>query len=567
MSKASRITIMRWLRGLAAGVGLALMPLAVHAQSVVVPADALDAMIADAGLEGRIAQVNGPRTLHLGAEADMLHLGPASRLLVTLSALRLAERGLLDLDAPVKALYPGLHDRFLFEHWPTARQLMAETGGFAVPPYIGQTAKLDPYLQRSDPPGIWPREDVAGWALLVAILETAADKPFGDIMRDEVLVPLGLTVADWQAGDGPQTQLTVLAAKGSNRLVATLARLLTRNRDAAGGRYLSPELFDALTARLAWSTPLSPDGRTSGLMLRHSQGRRYLMSLPGCGVTFTAYPDADLTLIFKPAEPCTPAVDIGSLAMMVAASFVPPAPDVTFADPVLPARLQPVDGLFRARPEAPNPSLQVRFRQVLQPVLGLYAPVEGEGYLQIDADVRISIASRNGWRWETGDGQVLALDPAAPFDRFLLDGRVYERVAPTAEARYALWPLALILPVLISGIAFRRVRVHRGWRFTGTLSAVTLLLLGAGVAGEWFLWAPALYDWDMPWLVTCARIVLFTGLLAAMGLTLMMLALLKDPAPPRNLLTRFHLLVLGLAGLATVILAGVWGLASSFSAT
>ncbi|WCL54819.1 serine hydrolase [Gimibacter soli] len=548
-------------------MALAFAAVPAWAQSVVVPADALDAMIADADMEGRIAHVNGPRIMHLGADADMLDLGPASRLVVALSALRLAEQGLLDLDAPVKRLYPGLHDRFLFEHWPTARQLMAETGGFAVPPYIGRTTSLAPYLQRSDPPGIWPRDDAAGWALLVAILETAAGKPFGDIVRDEVLMPFGLTAADWQAGKGPQAQLAALSAKGSNRLVATLARLMTRNRDAAGGRYLSPDMFDALTIRLAWETPLTRDGRTGGLMLRHWQGRRYLTSLPGCGVTFAAFPDADLTLIFKPVTPCTRETDISGFTTMVATSFVPPTPDVTFADPLLPTRLQPVDGLFRARPDAPSPSLQARFRQVLAPTIGLHAPLEGEGYLKVDKDVRVAISSKDGWRWETGNGRVLVLDPAAPFDRFILDGKLYERVAPTADPRYALRPIAFLLPILISGAAFLRVAEHGGWRFTGGLSIATILLVGAGTLGELYLWAPALYDLDMPWLIAAARVVLFTGLLAAMGLTLMMLALLKDPAPPRNLLTRFHLLVLGLAGLATVILAGIWGLASSFSAT
>ena len=112
----------------------------------------------------------------------------------------LHERGLLDLDAPVRDYVPSFPEK----EWPvTTRQLMGYVAG--VRQYSDDEELL--YMRRhcdtpldglelfaDDPllfePGTRYRYSPYGWTLVGAVVEAVADEPFLDFLQREVLDPL-----------------------------------------------------------------------------------------------------------------------------------------------------------------------------------------------------------------------------------------------------------------------------------------------------------------------------------------------------------------------------------------
>ena len=111
----------------------------------------------------------------------------------------LHERGLLDLDAPVRNYVPSFPEK----EWPiTTRQLMGHVAGVRNPPFDEALLYMrdhcespldglelfadDPLLF---PPGTRYRHSSYGWTLVGAVVEAAAGEPFLDFMQREVFDP------------------------------------------------------------------------------------------------------------------------------------------------------------------------------------------------------------------------------------------------------------------------------------------------------------------------------------------------------------------------------------------
>jgi CubicO group peptidase (beta-lactamase class C family) len=100
-----------------------------------------------------------------------------------------ADRGLLDLDAPV----PGRYG----EPYPTVRQLLRHRGGFGAHyafHYGPGDSPVDPadYLLPLRPPGTAFEYSNLGYHLLGGVLEQATGRPLAAYLRGEVFEPLGM---------------------------------------------------------------------------------------------------------------------------------------------------------------------------------------------------------------------------------------------------------------------------------------------------------------------------------------------------------------------------------------
>lgn len=139
--------------------------------------------------------------------ATRFRIGGVSETLTAAAAGLLAERGRLDLDAPVQRYVPSFPEK----QWPiSTRQLMAHTAG--IRPYRGeggifQGAHCANEAERvaifaGDPlrfrPGTESRYSTYGWALVGAVIAGAANEPYLDFLQREILAPLGMngTVPD-----------------------------------------------------------------------------------------------------------------------------------------------------------------------------------------------------------------------------------------------------------------------------------------------------------------------------------------------------------------------------------
>jgi len=125
---------------------------------------------------------------------------------IGVALLRLHQRGVLDMDAPVAEWMPELPDSDLI----TPRQLITMTSG--IPDYVPDTDFQEQFF--ADPYQAWTAEQLLGFGLaqprtfapgenwdyshsgivaLGEIMSRAADAPLAEILRDEVLEPAGLT--------------------------------------------------------------------------------------------------------------------------------------------------------------------------------------------------------------------------------------------------------------------------------------------------------------------------------------------------------------------------------------
>jgi CubicO group peptidase (beta-lactamase class C family) len=132
-----------------------------------------------------------------------LPVGELSRLHTATIALRLSERGELDLDAPVSRWLPELFAADVApESQPSVRQLLAHQSGLPWtwlrgswrrpqdPPVMLDRAAA---LHRSHAPGQLTVVSNLGYAALGDVLEAAADLPYAELLAREIVDPLGLT--------------------------------------------------------------------------------------------------------------------------------------------------------------------------------------------------------------------------------------------------------------------------------------------------------------------------------------------------------------------------------------
>jgi D-alanyl-D-alanine carboxypeptidase len=151
-----------------------------------------------------VGHADGGRTIPMPPDASF-YLYSITKMCIAVAALRLAERGQLDLDAPLRERLP----RPGYEGAPTLRQLLAHTGG--LPDYGGTPVYQEAVRDRPEAP--WTADEFlartlplgplfppgAGWAysnvgyLLVRLaLERATGLPLAGLLGDLVFAPLGL---------------------------------------------------------------------------------------------------------------------------------------------------------------------------------------------------------------------------------------------------------------------------------------------------------------------------------------------------------------------------------------
>lgn len=174
-------------------------------------------------------------------------LGSLSKTITALAAMRLAERGKLDLDAPVQKYCPA----FPAKQWTvTARQLLAHLGGvrdynnqkfleeyFSTRHYDSVSESLDVF--KNDPllqePGTKYSYSTYGYNLLGCAIEGASSTTYENYIRENILKPAGMT----QTGVDDTFQIISNRARGYGKTRAGVLRNTaladTSNKIPAGG--------------------------------------------------------------------------------------------------------------------------------------------------------------------------------------------------------------------------------------------------------------------------------------------------------------------------------------------
>ncbi|MCG7287980.1 beta-lactamase family protein [Cellulomonas sp. ACRRI] len=250
--------------------------------------------------------VRGPADAADGVPATSatpFHLCSAAKTLTAVGVLRLARRGVLDLDADVRDLVAL---DVAGPTGPTLRQLLGHRGGVVDPagafePSAGPAAATADVLAGStaahpgpvrvtaEPGAAFAYSD-AGYCVVERAVEVATGRAFADALHDEVATPLGLTATGFWSGEpadaviGPRaevvTRLAASAAAGHDadgRRVA--GRRMHYAGPAASGLWSSPDDLAVLLADLGRAL----DGR-GGVLLDPDQGAALVSDPDGLGV-------------------------------------------------------------------------------------------------------------------------------------------------------------------------------------------------------------------------------------------------------------------------------------------
>ena len=260
----------------------------------------LDAAVAADGtgsLSAAVLQGGRPIWTHATGWADREHdrragpdtvyrVGSISKTITVAAALRLAERGVLDLDDPVARHVPEIEGTVGYERQPraiTLRDLATHTSGLAREPRIrhllaGSVDRWEetllgaiPATRFAHPPGACFDYSNIGAAILGLALRRAAATPFPELIAAEICAPLGLTATGFRPPDD-----RARLATGYERLID--GSISTRDSECqhaergfrvpSGGLYSTPTEI----ATFAWALgPGAPD------VLLSQAGRRAML--------------------------------------------------------------------------------------------------------------------------------------------------------------------------------------------------------------------------------------------------------------------------------------------------
>lgn len=222
-------------------------------------------------------------------------VGAQSQLLIALATLALAERGRLDLDAPLSTLLPELSIADSDPARPlTVRWLLTHHSGLSngrlkdlyTAADTDPVPATEPLLRQIQPPGLYYAYSVAASALLVRLLEGITGTPFLDHAERTIVRPLGLPHASHaRRGDYPRPHRDgrvrpLLLASDAAALgwslsiedLARLAQLLTAPDDSEHNPILSPASVRALYEQQNAGAELAFDQRYGyGFSLNRSQ--------------------------------------------------------------------------------------------------------------------------------------------------------------------------------------------------------------------------------------------------------------------------------------------------------
>ncbi len=246
-------------------------------------------------------------------------LGSLTKQFTAVAVLLLNERGLVDLDAPVKTWLPDAPTAW---DGVTVRHLLSHTSG--VPDFTrmadyealktrpATTAELVARF-RARPldftPGARFAYSNSGYILLTAIVEAASGRPYADFVDEALFRPLGMADTGYDrhgvilsrrasgytpTADGVANAdyVDMSIPTGAGALYSTTYDLLKWEQGLFGGRVLKPASLSALT------TPVLDD-YAMGLLVKSGQGYTLVWhngAIEGFN-TYMAYDPADRTAV------------------------------------------------------------------------------------------------------------------------------------------------------------------------------------------------------------------------------------------------------------------------------
>lgn len=316
------------------------------------------------------------------------HIASVSKPFTAAAIVLLEERNLLRLDDPVSKFVPEIPQS---QQIPL-RSLLTHTSGIPnvndMPEYttlsrFHQSTRSLIDIFKSKPldfsPGTKYAYSNSNYNLLAYIIEQAGHKPYGDFLRENIFVPLGLkdTGHDGDAAeiipgaasgyqprgiDGIENApyLDWSAKTGNGSLYSTTADLLRFIRAYSDGKVIRKSMVDQL-----WT---KGDGNNFGWFVRASHGELAIATngrSPGFTSSVEYYPARKLAIIvlsnsYSPVSQSPIANDLAAMALGKSV----PVPGKIARIGIAEAELSKAAGAYRFGPDFYRPNAEVRIRIV-----------------------------------------------------------------------------------------------------------------------------------------------------------------------------------------------------------
>ena len=337
----------------------------------------------------------GEQSAGVAATAETVYrVGSVSKLFTDIAVMQLAERGEVDIDAPVRGYLPDFAPDNPSGTPITLRQLMSHRSGLIREPPAGHyfddtgTDLAATIASLNGTPLVYEPEtrtkySNAGIAVVGYTLEVTQGAPFADHVKRAVIEPVGMTssafapepgivddLADaymWGLDrpdfDAPGFELGMAPAGSMYSTVLDLARfmgVMFRRGALEGGdtdsRLLAPETLEAMWAP-QFAEPGATTGYGLGFAVQERFGERWLGhggAIYGFSTQLAFLPDAQLGVVVVSAvdgtNTFTGRVADAALALMLAARDGEPLPETPLrgTDPIPPALALALEGTYGA---------------------------------------------------------------------------------------------------------------------------------------------------------------------------------------------------------------------------
>ncbi len=327
-------------------------------------------------------------------EETVYRVGSVSKLFTDIAVMQLAERGELELDAPVSRYLPDFRPENPYGAPITLRQLMSHRSGLVREPPVGN------YFDATGPtlaatvaslndtrlvyePETYTKYSNAAIGTVGYVLEETQGEPFASYLERSVLEPLGMQSSsfeprpdliddlaaatmwtlDGRTFDAPTFELGMAPAGSMYSTVTDLGRFLSAlfaGGRGPQGRVLRPETLQEMWTP-QWEQPLPAGAADTAPVTGYGIGFR-LSALEGCqrvghggaiygfSTELAALPDEKLGVVVVTSKDISNAVTErianAALRLMLAVRAGDPLPEIPMTGPVSPELALRLDGRY-----------------------------------------------------------------------------------------------------------------------------------------------------------------------------------------------------------------------------
>jgi CubicO group peptidase (beta-lactamase class C family) len=160
-------------------------------------------------------------------ETTMFGIGSLSKMLATIAVMKLVDRGVIDLDAPLVTYLPSFHMAAAGYEDITIRMLLNHSAGFPgtdyrnadirspVPEYLDQVLQTLSISRLKAPPGYMSVYCNDCFTVLGGLVEATTGTSYVQFVQDEILTPLGMTHTRYPVSEFPAGSYAKAYANGA----------------------------------------------------------------------------------------------------------------------------------------------------------------------------------------------------------------------------------------------------------------------------------------------------------------------------------------------------------------